>query len=584
MLRDQAAAHYLADLACQTVFHHPGPMRAGDLWRVVAATVPVSPDTLTEALEADARFVRVGGRWDLGPRAEVDGRPLGGALATLLQCYGVPMPRALLVGELGLTRPGAPPQMNELLDRLLATGRDLVVFDDCIGLTDWFPRLGSTDPQGQLFLNELTEDKAFLALRPKLTAASLRQRHLVDTAEAVLKAAKMPLHNRALGLVLHAHHGDRFNAAEVFAAMYYDERFYCLSGPAWTLRSYERTWQKALEPKGAAAETEEPATDAAALLQAAPPARMKLEAANLAGLQEFSAALRTPVEAAEGVAEVLGLRPRQRNFAAALHAVDAAFASDPSLARIRPGVYLRREGVPPWVATIPEPLQPARSALSPGYGPEALVPLADLPPDLAAAVVQPHYEDVGETEVVLREEPVQETHLTVPWHHRRCGTMMLRRCDRRLFELPATVTMLTFETPEGAPLPVWANSQTGLIYGLLAWYDENLPPSGATVTLARGATHERFVLHCAAEPDAAARVSEERFAQLLHLRERLQRRPLALSETVAAVLQGQARGLAFDPLWFQLNLVRRTTRHQLASALVLSEALQQADGGRWRAG
>jgi len=583
MLRDQAAAHYLADVACQTLFHHPGPMRWADLHRTVAAVVPVAGDTIAEVLAADGRFAQMAGRWDLTPRATVEGRPLGGALAALLECYGVPMPRALLVGELCLTRPGSPPQINELLDRLLATSRDLALLEDCVYLSDWLPRLGSTDPQGQLFLNELTEDAAFIALRGKLSASSLRQRNVLDTAEAVLKAAKGPLHNRALGLVLHAHHADRFVPTEAFAEMYCDERFFCLSGPAWTLRAQERGWQKALAPARDVDEAPEPPLDAAALLQSVPPARLKLEPAALLGLQQFAAALRTPVEVAEGVQEVLGLRPRQRNFLAAIHAVDAAFAGDVGLARLRPGCYLRRATVPQWVASVPEALQPVRGPLIPERTAEALVPLAELPESLAAHVLDPAHEDIGETEVALREEPLQETHLTLCWHHHRCGTLMLRRCDRRLFELPAAVTMLTFEMPDGVRLPVWANSQTRLVYGLLAWYDEFLPPSGAVLTVTRQEQPGCFALACNDKLDAAARVGEERLAQLLHLRDRLQRRPSALSETVAAVLQGHAHGLAFDPLWFQLNLVRRTTRHQLASALALANTLHPGDGGRWRA-
>jgi len=72
-------------------------------------------------------------------------------------------------------------------------------------------------------------------------------------------------------------------------------------------------------------------------------------------------------------------------------------------------------------------------------------------------------------------------------------------------------------------------------------------------------------------------------AHLLHLRERLERRPTSLAEVVEAVLHAQAKGLSFDQLWFQLNLVRRTSRHQLASALVLSDSLHQTDSGRWQA-
>ena len=580
---DQAAVHYLADVACEVLFHHPGPMRWSDLLHRVATLVPVADATLAAALEADPRFTRPVGRWDLAPRAVVESRPLGGALAGLLECYGKPMPRSLLIAELCLTRPGAPPQMDQLLQRLLASGRDLATVDDCIYLTAWLPRLDTTDPDALLFVNELTHDAAFLAVHRKLLADRLRQRSIADTAEAVLKAAHVPLHNRALGLVLHAHHGDRFDPAATFADLYADERFLCLSGPTWALSSQERNWLKDLAPKSAPAEPPERPVDVAALLQATPPQRLKLDAETHVGLQEFAAALRTPVDVAEAVTEVLDLRPRQRNFPGAVHAVDAALAADLSLARLRPGMYLRRAGVPPWATEVPESLRPATSPLTPAYRAEALVPISELPPDLARHVLDPAYEDIGETDVVLGEEPLQETQLTIPWPHHRCGTMMLRRQDRRLLDLPATLTMLSLQTTDGQRLPVWANPQTALLYGLLTWYDETLPLSGAVVTLRRTDEPALFALEFDDQVDSAARIGEDRMAHLLHLRERLERRPTSLAEVVEAVLHGQAKGLSFDQLWFQLNLVRRTSRHQLASALVLSDSLHQTDSGRWQA-
>ena len=579
---DQAPAHYLSDVACEVLFHHPGPMRWPDLWRRVAALVPVNAATLEAVLAADDRFTQPVGRWDLAPRALVESRPLGGALAGLLECFGKAMPRPLLIAELCLTRPGAPPQMDELLTRLLASGRDLGVLGDCVYLTNWLPALGAKDPQALLFVNGLTDDQRFLATRTKLLAAKVRQRHLLDTVEEILRVARIPLHNRALGLVLHAHYGERFDPVGVFSDMHCEERFLCLSGPAWVLRSQERAWLKSLAPKGGGEAPEAP-LDAAPILASPPPPRMKLDADALTGLQRFVAALRTPVEVAEGVQEVLGVRPRQRNFPAAVHALDAALGADLSLSRLRPGTYLRRSAVPPWVAEAPEALRPQHGPLTPDQGAEALVPIAELPPELAAHVLNAAYEDVGETEVLVDDEPLQETHLVIPWHHYRCGTMMIRRQDCRLLDLPAPLTMLTLETPVGECLTVWANGQTALLYGLLAWYHETLPPSGAVVTLGRTERPEVLTVAYGDQVDPAARIGEERLGHLLHLHERLQRRPTALAEVVAAVLQGQARGLAFDPLWFQLNLVRRTTRHQLASALVLSEPLQQAENGRWRA-
>ncbi|MCE5240877.1 hypothetical protein LLH23_20630 [bacterium] len=583
MLRDQVAAHYLADVACEVLFRYPGPMPWNDLWRRVTALAPVDGDTLEAVLAEDVRFVPLAGRWDLAPRLEAQERPLGGALEGLLECYGKPMPRVVLIAELCLGRPGSPPQTDQLLARLLASSRDLAAFDDCLYCTSWLPRLGANDPQGLLFINQLTDDEAFRSLHRKLLAAQHRQRQILDTAEAVLKAARVPLHNRALGLVLHAHHAERFAPATTLADMASDDRFVCLSGPAWALSTQEKAWRKALAPREAPAPTPERPLDFVQILQAPASERVRLGEEDMEALQQFAEALRTPIGVLEAVQGALGLRPRQRHFPGAVHAVEGAFAADLSLTRLRPGTYLRRRAVPPWANEVPEALRPVHGPLTLGETDEALVPIAELPAQLADEVLDPAYEDIGETELTVVEEPLTEISLTIPWHHWRCGTLMLRQRDRSFFRLPASLTLLTLHTPDDRRLPVWANSQTSLLYGLLTWYDEVLPPSGAIVTLSRTDEPDVLVLEYNEETDHAARIGADRMAQLLALRDRLQRRPTTLAETVATVLQGHAKGLAFDPLWFQLNIVRRTTRHQLASALMLAEALQQAEGGRWRA-
>ena len=572
MLKDPAAAHYLADVACEVLFRYPGPMPWADLVHNVGVQVPVGSEALAEVLESDGRCEVRAGRWDLSGRVGAAGRPVVGALQALLECLGQPVPRALLISELCLSRPGDPLQNDELLRRLLTTSRDFGELGDCLYLTAWLPRFGPGDDDALLFLNDLSADTTFLALRPKLLTAAHKQRQVLGTAESVLKTAKV-LGNRALGLILRAHHGDRFDPVATFAEMLCDERFVCLSGPQWALRSQEAAWLKALAKTGESV-VERP-VDVAQLLQTPPPQRMRLDAATQQAVREVAASARTAVSADEVVRGVLELRPRQRNFVPALHAVDAALRASPGLLPLSPGCYLPQEGIPAWVRTVPASLGPA-----PGG---ELVPLEELPADLAAQVADPSREDIGDTAVTAAEEALAETRVVIPWRHYRSGTMMLRQCDRQLFALAAPFTVLTFVLPDGQRLPVWANAEAQLLYGLLNWYAEALPPTGAVLTIRRANEGGgEFVVAYAGETDSAAHVPADRLAQLLHLAERLQRRPTALPEVIALVLHPFSKGLAFDALWYQVNIVRRTTRHQLASALVRGEGQFAPTGGKWR--
>lgn len=580
MLKDPAAAHYLSDMACQALYEYPGPARFRDLLHNVRQRVAVPANRLAEVLAADARFEQIAGRWDVAARRAAEARPLGGALQGLLEAYGQPMPRRLLTATLCLGRRGSPPQIDELLDRLLASSPEVAQFNGCVYPHTWLAIFPNTDDEGLLFHNGLSGDEDFRRMRNKLQGTQHRKRQVIDTAEAVLAAARRPLDNRALGLVLRELHGDRFDPAAMLAQMSCDGRFICLSGPAWALQTQEKSWLKAISAGGEKDEVTEKPADIERLLQSAPTQRLKLSVAQQLALQELTGAAQTPVEVTEAVTDVLGIRPRGRDFSGAIHAVEAAMAAEPSLARLRPGKYLVQPGVPAWVRTLPEPVQ-----VPPGpdtAGAEELPALEELPEELAELVQDPMYEDVGEPVVRAGEEAALETQLIIPWHHHLCGTFFLRSRDMRFFGAPAGVNMITLVLPDGRRQPIWMNGHTRLAYGLLGWYDEALPLTGALVTLRPGEEADVFTVEYDGETHPPAVVGEERMERLLQLREFVRRRRMSIAGIVRAVLQKQAKGLGFDRLWTQVNIVQRMTRYQLASALARGEGLVDAGKGKWR--
>lgn len=585
MVKDQAVRHYLADALSDALFTQPGATRLWTLLQALPPGLTCGPQIALETLAADNRFTRCVTRWDLTHRASTASRPLGGALEAILQAYGRPMPRALLVSELCLSRPDDPVSFEELLDRLLLPARDFRSFDDCLYLTRWLTNTAGADETGRLFINGLAQDDGYLALRPKLMAASLKQRQVLDTAEAVLKAAKEPLGNRGLGLLLHHHHGERFDAAEVLAALCRDQRFLALSGPAWTLATQEKGYRRTLAKEGgSAAELAPPVVDLPALLQSPPAQKLKLDESTLKQAQELTTLARTPVDLEELLSEVLALRPKQRNFAPAAHALHGALAAEMNLLTPCPGCYLSRRTLPPWVKTVPASLLPETVPLAPRERQmDVLLPLETLAPGLAEIVTNAFYEDEGETEVGGWEgEETTETMLALANHHYRCGTMKLRLRDRRLFTQSGPCAVVTFVTPQGRRLPIWINFETRLLYGFLAWYAEALPPAGALVTIRRDPqTPEVYHLQYEGETDPGTYLPPERLAQLQALRQRLRRKRPFLVDVVTALLQAYPKGLPFDQLWTQVNVIRRTTRLLLAGSLTVYPQFA-GTGGRWK--
>lgn len=586
MVKDPAVRHYLADALCEALFCQPGPTRLWVLLQALPKDVTCAPETAEETMQEDPRFRRVVTRWDLAHRVSASSRPLGGALESVLQAYGRPMPRSLLISELCLSRPGSPPHFDELLERVLLSGRDLGSFGGCLFLTRWLPDTSAADDDSRLFLNGLADDTQFLALRAKLNAASNKQRQVLGTAEAVLKIAKQPLSNRALGLVLAHHHGERFEAVTTLAALHADTRFFALSGPAWTLATQEKVYLRSLgRVKTEAEVSAPPQVDLQALLQTKP-LKTNIADETLHQATELAKACRTPVDLEELLTDLLQLQPQQRSFGPSAHVLEQTLSSETSLLRLSPGRYLSRSTLPPWVSTVPEALVPSVVLLAPRErSKDTLLPLEQLAPGLAEHVLDPFYEDEGE--IGLTAEAVDEVRTTMPIapHHRRCGTMKLRARDRDLFDQQGPIALVTFVTPAGERLPVWVNQQTRLLYGFLKWYDDaTLPPCGALVTISRD-PDDRDVYHLVykSETDGGTYIGRDRLAQLESLRDRLHRKRPFLVDIIKALLQGNDKGLPFDQLWSQVNVIRRTTRQLVASTLTVNDEFTES-GGRWRLG
>lgn len=573
---------YLADALCDALFRLPGPSRLFDILSALPPAVRMSEAAAQELMAADPRFVPCETRWDLRHRQDMGERPLGGALELILQAYGRPVPEPLLLTELCLNKPGDPEEFRSLLARLLDGNRSVGYDGEYYYLTRWLVNTSADEEQRLLFLNGLHHDEAFLKARKKLQSPNLKGRTPLDTAEAVLKAYGGGLDNRGLGLVLWHHHGDRFEAAAVLSAMLADERFVVLSGPQWLAASQVRTLEKAASKlRGEAGEPPEK-VDLNALLQTAPAQRLRLNDEVLQAVLHLVGSSRQPITVDEILRDVLKLRPKQRDFGPAAYALEELLNGDLRLARVQRGQYLPRQNVPAWVRSVPETLIPETLTLGPReVSPDVTLQANELEADLREQVRSPFYEDQGEPDVALGEESADSTRMAIAYHHYRLGTAKLRLCDRRLFNVPAPIAMVWFRSPDETIFPVWINTDTRLLYGLLTWYREWLHPTGSLLTIRRLPDRVgTYALEYNGETDSGTYIGRERFAQVLDLRERLRRRRAFRLEIITELLGQSDKGLPFDQLWAQVNLIARSTRLQVAS--ILSHYPQfSLVGGRW---
>jgi hypothetical protein len=579
---ESLAQQYLADALVEVLFRQPGPTRWRSVLEQLPAELQVSRKAAQEVVEADERLVTVGSRWDLAHRADDAIRPLGGALQGILQACGQPMPRARLIGEILLRREGDPVACGKLLSRLSQAGREVGEAEQLVYLSQWLVQIQARDEGGLLFLNELHDDEDYQARRPRLQAASLKGRTVADTAAAILKAARHPLPGKGLALLVWEFHRGKVSPEEIMIQLCRDERLITLSGPRWILASQLKGIQQTLASQLAPLEAEAQ-VDWGKVTGTSPVARFKLTEEIESTVRQLTREARTPVAVSELVGDLLELRPRQKNYGPAIYALESRLSSDLTLLRLAPGYYLSRENLPPWVHTVPEALRPEHVAVAPSETSlDVILPLEQMPAELVEVVRNPVYEDQGEAEVGLGDEAADETTLPVLYHHTLCGTLKLRLCDRRLFDVPGPLSVVEMQTPDGWRGPVWVNTETRLLYGLFSWFTDNLPPSGALLTIRRSEKAGLYELSYDGKNDLAVYVGRDRTAEVLGLRERLRRRRAFLTEVAGELLSTTERGLAFDQLWAQVNMIRRTTRLQLASVLHHHDRFTATENQRWR--
>ena len=583
-MKDDVLKLYVSDILAEVLFHQASPMRVEELVTSLPEGLNVTVFAAEKILSGDNRFSATGPRWDLAYRKTDAGRPLGGLLDAILTAYGRPMPRTILIAELVLLGKGTPDTVSLLLQRLTGTGKQLLAAGELVYLSDWLFKRSSGELEGRLFINKLTDDGEFVAIRPKLVKSESKKRTPADTAAAVLKSAGIPLHNRALGLVLDELLGDRFDPADLMEAMCRDaERFLCLNGPRWVegrrRTEFQQQLAKTRKVKKQVAET----PDIVEVLSRSTTVRYKFKNDEVAQILRVLQASRLPMGIDELLADVLQIEPDQRNYANAAKSIEELLDNDMSLLRVARGYYIPRAAIPQWVYALPRPLKPEETAALPRErSPDVVLSLEEIEKDLVERVTDPFYEDVGDKHIVITEQPDTETTLPVLYHHRQCGTAPYRICDRLLFDSSEGVSVVTFVTTEGERMPVWINREIGLLYGLLSWYESNLPASGALMTVRRRpGEHRTYDVIYDGTNDAATYIGRERLEQVLALQKRLQRRRVFLYDVVRELLLMAEKGLIFDQLWAQLNIIRRTTRLQLASILSYYPHFKISEGARW---
>lgn len=574
------AMRYLGDCLYSALLGQAGAVKPSDLVRSLPQGMRVGVGLIRQLLDEDERFQEMAGRFEIAARDTIRKKPFGGAVATILEAAGRPVPLPLLTTALGRMRGASPRHFHGLLDSFEQSRDEIFYAAEHVVHADWLLIMEGEDDRQLLFYNMLDDDEELQSMREECEKTELRKRDPGLTAVNILDTFDRPLSPRALAFLTFVHHPQIFDPREFVEQVLLRDDIIAAAG-MWlgerlVERLHEQLRQASDELSGESDET--PEVDLVEVLAKDPPATpFKLDEGDRDNVLAIVGGVHAPIGIDELMIDLLEIQPGQRKFVAAAQALDQLLANQPDLMRVSPGRYLSRAAVPDWVREVPSPLVPVET----DFDEDALLELEALPEALREQVVDPVYEDVCAGVQVDAEESLMDPdsiECRLLHHHYVVGTLPVRAIDRKLFDLEADLGLLLMHWGETEVYPVWFNSALGLIFGLERWYQRNLPPSGAIFQVRRGEEPDSFVLEYDGETADELCPDEERMNVLERRRVRVSHRPISLHDLMVELFEEHESGLPFNTLWAEMNVVRRTSRWQLASMLALYRCFVESDG------
>lgn len=586
--------------ALEAVLASNEPLRTVDVARTVAERLGI---TLTEeemgglasvvrmVMDNDPLFSQSNRQWDLAlrmGRAEGDRRkPVERAVEDFVDLLGSPStshPVAVLVASVY----GRPVEYYErMIERVVPVREEFFpIPPQKIGIRRWLIELSSDDPAD--VEEDNFEDARVLNEVRSLAADVAVGDSAIEYATAIVKAAGKPVDNRSLIFLVWSRFPE-VEPSKLFIQLLRRPDVVLERGPAWVtpagreevlgeVRQLLSSPEEAADLVAAALPVEEeevtpgaaPVVTTSASIGILAPTTIRVSDEDLNQVYEFmlqasDRSYRVP----ELCQQVLEAFPGSRTYSGVHDSLLNRMREDARFQWVGSERYRIAGNVPPEVDALPEDLAFDDGEYEPGEGiePDRVVDPREWKHGLEEQVLHYLVQDVGDDSTTAPARPPANLVSSPPLHHYVAGTRYLRNADRGFFPREPELVQVSLTPNEGERFDVWINHRLGLIFGLKEWYDANLPWVGGHFVIEPTDQPDEFRLIYNGEVDPEMNIQAERLPQLLALRSEAATQALPLHLIVQRLLKDHPDGVSFLTLFTELNVVRRSRRAQLASAL-----------------
>lgn len=519
------------------------------------------------------RFAYHERRWIPASRLLAQGRPFAETVRLVVDRFGAPVSRDLLVREVARIRRQDVEAVEEAVDRVVANDPKLLaVGDSLVALAEWAFLAEGESPERAYALYRVDPEEVDKVV--KATAGidwrseDAPQKALVAAAPASLKAICA-----AAWLAL--------NPQDPKATLLYDGAHWytaLVSVPGYVLSSDgvlhpEADAKKWLSTAVKVADKLAPSVD---IEDAAP---IEVKVTDVVKMVQKIVSSETTVTATKLLEEFYEITASNKTFPDDMANLQAALDQQPEIAWYGGDRYRKKDSAPDFVHSVPEPFLFPQVEFLDDEGESLEIELSDegLSSSLRKLLLHPLAMDVLDEDIMPPAKQVPEQiRLVLKSIHRELGTFPMCQIPTGFLDANPTLQELVFVDPNGRELQVWANHDARLLYNLVDWWYDQTVENGAVFTLTRTPKPNVFEFAWDDQTDPVVFISSQRMEELRTMAERAE--GMSTLDILTEVMAHWPKGTDFLTIHAEVNVVRRSTRRMIASLLSSFQCFYQRSG------
>lgn len=578
----KAAGVYLEDLAYDVLVGRKEPAKTGEMLREIGIE-DLTLRAVRHILSASPRFEPIDRRWSIATRIQDTQKPFERVLESIIKSYGKPISFAALVNELALTYGRPEDYYEEMVPRMLASHEKFFALDhERYGLSKWLLIAESDKPEDVLFDNFMEKED----IEPYRKAAKKAKWDLSDipgSAAAFIDQFGQPVPIKALAFYAWQELQDNYDPIEFYAALMLSDKVEILSTQKAISPAVKQEIMKAIQTITSEIEDLPVEADEEAV-HVGPVTITDSDRDEIVGLIDK---LGGTVLAEEILESVLEISPGERGYEDAVKNLVETLEGEERVVRVGKDRWRKAGTIPDYVYEIPPsliipPTMPFETPEGDIYDQE----LEDegLDSGLRTEIMNPLVQDVGDEdpdESIYQPLDVYQR-VALTYHHKEAGTLPLIQFHPDFFDKEPEIVHITLVN-EGVRRDACINNKTRIIYGLKDWYTSEMPVSGAAFEIHKTERPGEYRFIYDNRTDPLVFVPTSRLLELLELKNEADSAETPVFDIIIRILEHYRKGIAFVPLFTEINLVRRVTRRLVASILSSYHAFHtRGKTGEWQ--